>query len=77
VTIAKRPFVGRDGGSHGVDLPDEQSKIFFQTGLDTGFEKLPVEQITGAVPARSDSAWGAMANGSCECVPDDKPGGLL
>jgi hypothetical protein len=38
--------VGQDGATHAVDLPDEQSEIFLQRGLDTNFEKLPVGQIT-------------------------------
>ena len=29
--------VGRDGGSYGVDLPDEQNEIFLQRGLDSQF----------------------------------------
>jgi hypothetical protein len=34
VTIASRPFVGRDGQSYRVDLPDGLSGIFFGSGLD-------------------------------------------
>jgi hypothetical protein len=29
-SFAKRPCVGRDGGSYGFDLPDEQSEYFFK-----------------------------------------------
>jgi hypothetical protein len=34
VTIASRPSVGRDGGSCRFDLPDGESGIFLQMGLD-------------------------------------------
>jgi hypothetical protein len=34
VTIAKRPFPGRDVASDSADLPDGLSGIFFARGLD-------------------------------------------
>ena len=33
--VAQRPSVGRDGASSKFDLPDAQSEIFLQTGLDS------------------------------------------
>jgi len=32
--MAYAPLVGQDGGSCGVDLPDEASGIFLREGLD-------------------------------------------
>jgi len=41
VTIAKRPFPGRDVASDSADLPDGLSGIFFAKGLDIdAFERV-------------------------------------
>jgi hypothetical protein len=46
VTIAKRPSVGRDGGSSKSDLGVRRSRIFFAEGLDSQMSDLPVGQIS-------------------------------
>jgi hypothetical protein len=49
--------VGRDGRSHAVDLPDEQSEIFLQTGLDRQFTGKSLICPSGKIsrPVRSSS----------------------
>jgi hypothetical protein len=45
VTIASRPSVGWDGGSCRFDLPDGESGIFLQMGLDRANQLELVQQF--------------------------------
>jgi hypothetical protein len=50
--VRNAPLSGRDGGSCKFDLPDGESEIFFQLGLDTMFAEQPDGQISRpAVPS--------------------------
>src|SRR5216683_1282176 len=46
VTIAIRPFMGRDGGGYRSDLGLAGTEIFLRMGLDRVFNKLPDGQIS-------------------------------
>jgi hypothetical protein len=37
----QRPSSGQDGGAYSFDLPDGESEIFLQRGLDRKFTDLP------------------------------------
>ena len=52
VTFAKRPSVGRDGGSGATDLPDGLSEIFFARGLDDPNHVDPLQQFAVCAQAR-------------------------
>jgi hypothetical protein len=44
--VRNAPFLGQDGASRRFDLPDGESEIFLQMGLDSQFIDLPVGQIS-------------------------------
>jgi hypothetical protein len=46
MTLANAPHVGRDAAISASDLPDGESQIFLQRGMDRPIQKLPDEQIT-------------------------------
>jgi hypothetical protein len=54
VTIAIRPFVGRDGGINKGVSTKAGSEIFLRTGLDTIFAEAPVGQISWVLVAAGE-----------------------
>jgi hypothetical protein len=51
----QRPSSGQDGGTSSFDLPDGESEIFLQRGLERDFADLPVGHI-GRILSSSNGA---------------------
>jgi hypothetical protein len=66
VTIAIRPFVGRDGDGYTSDLGVRKSRIFFREGLDRNSGSEPVGQIS----AEKAKTRGCPANSSSSVIKE-------
>jgi hypothetical protein len=62
VTIAIRPFVGRDGGINKAVSTKAGSEIFLRTGLDTMVAEAPVGQISWVLVVPAIQLFSAVAD---------------
>jgi hypothetical protein len=71
--VAQRPSLGQDGGSCRSDLPDGESEIFFQRGLDRANQLDRVQQFRFL----AQRVLRVLAHSSHRCAPSPACGGGL